>query len=291
MTRGTSYAALVVIRPVAFAAPSAGSAARSATTSSSGYTGAFWACARGLVPAVDRRAPWWTTRRTTLIAATAERSERSTVVVPAGTTYARFSLFDRLQPTGSDLDLYVYQRRGAAGGHERQRHVGRGGQPHRPGRRRPTRCSCTAGQTDGPDANYTLFTWLLGSDGRRQHDGDGSATATTGQEYPLTISYADSRPGRSISAPWATRRPDGMPTTFVSSSASATALPERPEGPAETPAPRRSDPCRLRRCPAAGEAVELERVLGTPALFATAYGNVGSSIYYALGSPRSSRSG
>src|SRR3954466_10822369 len=31
----------------------------------------------------------------------------------------------------------------------------------------------------------------------------------------------------------------------------------------------------------------LERVLGTPALFATAYGNVGSSIYYALGVPPS----
>jgi basic amino acid/polyamine antiporter, APA family len=29
--------------------------------------------------------------------------------------------------------------------------------------------------------------------------------------------------------------------------------------------------------------VQMERVLGTPALFATAYGNVGSSIYYALG--------
>lgn len=29
--------------------------------------------------------------------------------------------------------------------------------------------------------------------------------------------------------------------------------------------------------------MQLERVLGTPALFATAYGNVGSSIYYALG--------
>ena len=28
---------------------------------------------------------------------------------------------------------------------------------------------------------------------------------------------------------------------------------------------------------------QLERVLGTPALFSTAYGNVGSSIYYALG--------
>src|SRR5213595_41905 len=31
------------------------------------------------------------------------------------------------------------------------------------------------------------------------------------------------------------------------------------------------------------QAHGLERVLGTPALFATAYGNVGSSIYYALG--------
>jgi basic amino acid/polyamine antiporter, APA family len=42
-----------------------------------------------------------------------------------------------------------------------------------------------------------------------------------------------------------------------------------------TPVPQRSG--RRRR------AQRLERVLGTPALFATAYGNVGSSIYYALG--------
>src|SRR4051812_6993575 len=34
--------------------------------------------------------------------------------------------------------------------------------------------------------------------------------------------------------------------------------------------------------PAAGHG-GLERVLGVPALFSTAYGNVGSSIYYALG--------
>ena len=31
------------------------------------------------------------------------------------------------------------------------------------------------------------------------------------------------------------------------------------------------------------EGEELHRVLGVPALFSTAYGNVGSSIYYALG--------
>ena len=47
------------------------------------------------------------------------------------------------------------------------------------------------------------------------------------------------------------------------------------------PAPRR----RLARVPGSRRRreVRMERVLGTPALFATAYGNVGSSIYYALG--------
>ncbi len=38
------------------------------------------------------------------------------------------------------------------------------------------------------------------------------------------------------------------------------------------------------------QASGLERVLGAPALFATAYGNVGSSIYYALGLTPASRS-
>src|SRR6266576_548591 len=47
-----------------------------------------------------------------------------------------------------------------------------------------------------------------------------------------------------------------------------------PQSVGATPTPRRS---RRRR------QQTLERVLGTPALFATAYGNVGSSIYYALG--------
>jgi APA family basic amino acid/polyamine antiporter len=43
------------------------------------------------------------------------------------------------------------------------------------------------------------------------------------------------------------------------------------------PEPSRPPPRRRRR------EQRLDRVLGTPALFATAYGNVGSSIYYALG--------
>ena len=39
------------------------------------------------------------------------------------------------------------------------------------------------------------------------------------------------------------------------------------------------------------QAGGLHRVLGTAALFSTAYGNVGSSIYYALGLVTVTRSG
>src|SRR5436190_5776468 len=53
-----------------------------------------------------------------------------------------------------------------------------------------------------------------------------------------------------------------------------------PAPPATTaPAPLATRTPRRRRRREQG----LERVLGTPALFATAYGDVGSSIYYALG--------
>ena len=38
------------------------------------------------------------------------------------------------------------------------------------------------------------------------------------------------------------------------------------------------------------EGQSLHKVLGVPALFSTAYGNVGSSIYYALGAWRPSPS-
>ena len=38
------------------------------------------------------------------------------------------------------------------------------------------------------------------------------------------------------------------------------------------------------------EGESLQKVLGVPALFSTAYGNVGSSIYYALASSRCGRS-
>jgi hypothetical protein len=86
----------VVIKPVAMAAPAQASGSYNVTF---GYTGAFTATARGLVPA--------TTFDSTITQGDVLSFD---VVVPAGATYARFSLFDaNVSVPGSDLDLYVYR--------------------------------------------------------------------------------------------------------------------------------------------------------------------------------------
>jgi hypothetical protein len=95
----------IVARPVALAAPTEVSGSYNVTF---GYTGSFTATARGLVPAdvtdgsVDQDPdqsfdPNDPVGNTLVL-----------VEVPAGTTYARFSLFDADVAAGSDVDLYVF---------------------------------------------------------------------------------------------------------------------------------------------------------------------------------------
>jgi len=101
----------IVVRPVALAAPAEfnASAEGASFPVSFGYTGAFAAAARGLVPAqmfdgtVDQD-PDQTFSPNDPSGTTLLR-----VTVPAGTTYVRFALFDTDVAPGSDVDLYVYR--------------------------------------------------------------------------------------------------------------------------------------------------------------------------------------
>lgn len=96
----------VVIRPVALAAPTQVSGSYDVTF---GYDGAFTATGRGLVPAdvtdgtvdqdPDQTFTFGDPTGTTAIA----------VIIPAGSTYARFALFDEDVTAGSDIDVFVYQ--------------------------------------------------------------------------------------------------------------------------------------------------------------------------------------
>jgi hypothetical protein len=96
----------VVLRPVALAAPTQVSGSYSVTF---GYSGAFSVSARGLAaptvtPGVVTQDP-----DQTFDPASAAGTVAIPVTIPAGTTYARFSLFDADVALGADIDLYVYQ--------------------------------------------------------------------------------------------------------------------------------------------------------------------------------------
>ena len=102
----------IVIRPVALAAPiqvsSTGGSINYNVTF--GYTGAFSATGRGLVPSVTTSGtvPDDPTDGTCSLANTPDKV-KVPVTIPAGTTYARFSLFDADVAAGADIDLCVFK--------------------------------------------------------------------------------------------------------------------------------------------------------------------------------------
>jgi len=96
----------VVVRPLALMAPTEVAGSYNVKF---GYDGAFTARPRGLVaPAIFNGAVTQDPDQT-FDPAEPSGTIAIPVVVPAGSTYARFSLFDGDVSAGSDLDLYVYQ--------------------------------------------------------------------------------------------------------------------------------------------------------------------------------------
>ncbi len=163
----------VVIRPVALAAPATASGSYNVVF---GYDGPFTATARGLVPA------------TTFVDSVATNDFRVyDVVVPAGSTYARFSLFDANTSPGTDLDLEIYRNGvlvGTSGGPTSAEEV--------------NFSNPTAGTyqvvvvgyaTPNPVADFTLFTWVLGSTAEGNMVVTAPATATVGGVGAINLTF------------------------------------------------------------------------------------------------------
>ena len=128
-----------------------------------GYTGEYTAGTHGLNPAqmqdgnvVDDPANDISTALATGVGVTFEY-----VDVPAGTALARFSLFDEYTDGDDDLDLYVFSPTGTFVGGS-----GSGTSEEQVDVLFPAAGTYTVvvhgWQTDGPDANYTLFSWDIG---------------------------------------------------------------------------------------------------------------------------------
>ncbi len=162
----------MVVRPVALGAPLQVSGSYNVTF---GFDGAFTAAPRGLIPAVT--APG---------AVATGGTVDIPVTVPAGTTYARFSLFNSEVSQASDLDLEIYNSSGVFVG-------GSGGATtdEEVNLLNPAAGSYTVRVVGFAipvgSANFKLFSWALGSSAAGNMTVAAPEFAVTGQTGAIGI--------------------------------------------------------------------------------------------------------
>jgi len=163
----------IVAQPVALAAPVETTGSYSVTF---GYSGAFTATPRGLIPAATQTG-----------AVQTNATKDFTVVVPAGQSYLRFSLFDANVSQASDLDLEVY-RNGVLVGSS-----GSGTSAEEVNFVNPTAGTYTARVVGYAvpvgSADFTLFSWTLGSTSAGNMAVAAPASATLGQTGNIGLTF------------------------------------------------------------------------------------------------------
>jgi subtilisin family serine protease len=187
LTNGTQTARVpVVVRPVALAAPAQVSGSYSVTF---GYDGAFTATARGLVASAVTAGTVTQDPDQTFNPADPAGTVSTTVVIPAGTTYARFSLFDADVAPGSDVDLYVYNAAGARVGAS-----GNGGSDEEVNLVNPAAGTYTVymhgwGLPSGTSP-FKLHSWVLGGTDAGNMTVTAPASATIGGSGAIGLAFS-----------------------------------------------------------------------------------------------------
>ncbi len=185
----------IAVKPVALAAPDevqgTGTDGSLSFDITFGYSGDYTAGTHGLAPAdmqadivVDDPTNDINTALATGVGITFHEFE-----VPAGSAYARFALFDAYTDGQDDLDLYVFDSNGDF--------VGGSGSPtsaEEVNLLLPDADTYTVvvhgWQTDGPDANYTLFNWAFGLvDDRGNMTVTAPASATLGATETIDVDW------------------------------------------------------------------------------------------------------
>jgi hypothetical protein len=183
----------VVAKPVALAAPAEVSGAGDLEYEVTfGYTGSFNATARGPVPADLTSGSVDQDPDQTFDPGQTEGTVKTEVSVPAGTTYARFALFDADVSAGTDLDLYVYRGPTLVGS------SAGGTSAEEVNLTNPAAGNYTVyvhgwGVAGGTTSPFALHTWDLGSDpGPMTVSAPTSATLGTTGEIGLSFTGLDS---------------------------------------------------------------------------------------------------
>jgi subtilisin family serine protease len=207
----------IVIRPVALAAPAevSGTGGNISYNVKFGYTGSFTAAARGLVPAVTNAGTVADDPGDSFTPG-GPGTTFFDVVIPANTTYTRFSLFDDATDGADDLDLYVFLGSslvGASGGATSAEAVNfvnpTGGSPI------TLRVYVHGFATDGPDSNFTLFHWILGTTPAGNMTVTAPASATLGATGTIGLSFSGLTPGTRYLGSVAYSGSTGMPNPTI----------------------------------------------------------------------------
>jgi hypothetical protein len=184
----------MVARPVALGAPASVSGTGGSISYDVvfGYDGPFAAAARGLVAAQTTATTVADDPTNGACSLTTPNAYKEVVAIPAGTTYARFSLFDEFTDGNDDLDMCVFNTTDPAapvlvGG------SGSGTSAEEVNLLNPAAGNYTVvvqgWQTDGPDAQFTLFKWLLGSADEGNMAVTAPAAAVTGATGTITLDF------------------------------------------------------------------------------------------------------
>lgn len=181
----------VVLRPVALAAPAevAATPAGASYTVQFGFNGSFTTTPRGLIPAAKTAGTVADDPDNNFDPSDLTGTVAITVAVPAGITYARFSLFDADVAPGSDIDLYVFRGANFVGG------SGSGTSAEEVNLTNPIAGTYTVyvhgWQTaGGAPSPFKLHTWLLGSaDAGNMTVTPASATVPIGSTVTISLSF------------------------------------------------------------------------------------------------------
>jgi hypothetical protein len=179
----------VVIRPVALAAPAAVSGTGGAINYNVtfGYDGSFTAAARGLIPAAITAGTVADDPTDSTCSLTSPNAVLVPVTVAAGTTYARFSLFDADVNLGSDIDLCVFRGTTLVGS------SGSGTSAEEVNLVNPTAAAYTVvvqGWGVAGSSPFKLHTWLLGSTAAGNMIVTAPAAATIGGTGTVNLTFS-----------------------------------------------------------------------------------------------------
>ncbi|MEO6361855.1 MAG: S8 family serine peptidase, partial [Caldimonas sp.] len=183
----------VVIKPVALAAPAAvsGTGLPINYNVTFGYSGPFTAVGRGLVPAAVTTGTVADDPTDGACSLTSPNAQLIPVVVPAGTTYARFSLFDADVNAGSDIDLCVFSGATLVGS------SGSGTSAEEVNLPNPAAGNYTVvvqGWGVAGSSLFKLHTWLLGSTGAGNMVVTAPASAVIGTSGAITLTFSGLAP-------------------------------------------------------------------------------------------------